>query len=121
MRITLEEILDAMPVLNELSGQKLPAVISFSLAKLIRNLRVEADAFEQTRIALVKNLGQETENKEYVVKKENLEDFSSQMKQLLNTVVDIEVDKIDLNSFETSNLQMTPNEMMKIDFLFKRA
>lgn len=60
MKITLGEIIKAVPVLNRLANEPMPVPESYKLAKLMKKLGTEYEIYDRERIKLLEQYGVKT-------------------------------------------------------------
>lgn len=115
LNIKLREVLDAVPVLTKLTEHKFPASVAFDLSRLIKALQVELNAYDETRIALIKQYGEtvpvmakiegtddETPTGEHrtQVKAEFMNEFHHELSDLLNKQIEIVAPMIPLKALD---------------------
>lgn len=96
--------------LNDLVSKELPAVVSFQLSKILREVREQNKEFQTTRMKLLQkycqkdskgNLKTNKEKTEYVLK--DKEGFDKEYNELIN--LDIQHDQINLDSLESISVK----------------
>ena len=98
MKLTYEKISSALPALSKLSKLDLKAVEAVKLARLIGKVEAELKPLEKTRTTLFRKYGEEVENGTYKIKPENYDTFSKEYRELLETEIDIDADKVVIES-----------------------
>ena len=99
---------------------------SLSMYYFYRSIEPHVLFFERERAKLAKLLGEPTEGGMYKIKPENMDEYSSKLKELLNT--EIEVNEFPVSLSDVSYAQytdkrdgwLTPIEMYKLDNYLKK-
>lgn len=121
MTVTLRQIMEAQPALQSLVQQSLPVKQAYHLARLLKTLEPEVQAFQEQRNALIKKHGRERPaseaerpvHGETVVEVEAAQFtiFRERVNELLETEVTLDRPKIALNG----SLQMTARDLLVLD------
>ena len=117
MKVKLIDVYNSVPVMNKILETPMNASLAFQLTKLLKTLNDEMKSIEEQRIKLVEKYGTKQEGEAVVVSDENKEKFMSEFTQLLNTDVDLTWEPLSVSKME--GLQLSVNEMSRIQFLFK--
>lgn len=103
MKITIKELLESNDSFVELAALKtIPVLTAYKLAKLSKDIRAEQETFTELRNAKIKELGEETLDKDgnktgnWNVKKENAELFNDETKKMLSIEVELNVPEVKL-------------------------
>ena len=97
MKLTYERINGSFPALSKLSKLDLKATEAVKLARLLGKVENELRYFEETRMSLFKKYG-EAKNGAYEIKDENREVFLKEYRELCNTEIEIEAEKVTIKS-----------------------
>jgi lipoate-protein ligase A len=116
VKVKLVDIYNSVPVMNKILETPLPASVSFQLSKLLKTLNDEMKSIEEQRIKLVEKYGNKSETQETVVSEENKEKFLQEFSDLLNTEVEVTWHPLSSSKFDA--LQLSVNEMSRVQFLF---
>lgn len=116
MKVKLVDVYNSVPVMNKILETPLPASVSFQLSKLLKTLNEEMKAIEEQRIKLVEKYGVKTENNEMTVSEEKKQEFLKEFGELLSTEVEITWEPLSSSKFDA--LQLSVNEMTRVQFLF---
>jgi hypothetical protein len=105
----LEQLLNAVPALAWLAGERLPIKVSYHLTKVRKHVDREAGEFEEARVALIKELGverqptlKEIRNGQRAtepiteVPPDKREEFQARMRELLAVEITIPLRPIEL-------------------------
>ena len=118
MKVKLIDIYNSVPVMNKILETPMNASLAFQLTRLLKVLNDEMKSIEEQRIKLVEKYGTKNDGEEaVVVSDENKEKFMGEFSELLNTDVELNWQPLSVNKVET--LQLTVNDMARVQFLFK--
>lgn len=117
MKVKLVDIYNSVPVMNKILETPLPASISFQLSKLLKTLNDEMKSIEEQRVKLVEKYGVKGEKEETVVPDENKAKFIQEFSDLLNTEIEVTFNPLSSSKFDA--LQLSVNEMSRVQFLFE--
>lgn len=120
IKVTLNEILNAIPVFNELSNRNFKSSTSFKIARMINTLNKEIEVFNTEREKLIEKYCEKDDNNFPVITetgmvkiKENfIEECNKELKELLKVEIEMNLDKMNEEVFEEAEL--TPNQVMMI-------
>jgi septum formation topological specificity factor MinE len=116
MKVKLSKIVNSVPAIKVLSQQATNAKIAFKFAKALNIIQSELDLFEQTKNELVEKYQTVNENNEPHIPQEKLEELKSQLLELLEEEVEIDIQKLNIN--DLSGVTVTISNMMLMDYLF---
>ena len=118
MKIKLRRLVESASSLGHLSKQPCKAKIAFCLAKNIRLIQAELNAYEDARISLCKRYGKlNKETNSYEFEPEERRHFQAEFEDLLEIEVDIEVTR--LKSSDLINLTLSAAELLVLDWLIE--
>ena len=98
MNLTYETINNIKPALTKLSKLDLKATEAVKLARLLGKVESELRYFEETRMSLFKKYGETKNGTTYEIKDENMETFLKEYRELCNTEIEIETEKVAIKS-----------------------
>lgn len=118
IELTVQEMIDSIPTLRELSNKQLKSKVAFRVARLLREVQAESETFETARINLVKLYGAKDENGELkadengntYIEQEHVAEFNSELTDLLNNKITINGDKLSLD--DLGDETFTPQQML---------
>lgn len=118
MELTLLELLNAKPMIESLSGRQLPARTSFRLARLIRTLNPELQAYTEARQKLLEKYGEpsEEDRNRYVIEEEQRPAFNGELDELLSTKVELAIEPMSIDAL--GDAQVTAFELLTVEWLF---
>ena len=121
--MTVNDLLNVIPVLRELLNKPFKGATAFKLARLMRELDKETTLFEESRQKLAEKYGERDENGGLVfgengniqLQADKLEECNAEMLGLLNTAIEVNADKIPMEAFD--DIDLAPAQVMAIDTL----
>lgn len=125
MKLTIRKILNDTNSLITISQKQLPVKVSYAIAKNIKKLESELKIYNKEREKLInKYCIKDDEGKNVIDEDNNLkiaDEHLETWKKEINELTDIEVD-IDIHKFNLDSLldyDMTPAELMIIDYMIE--
>ena len=121
IEVTLRDVLNSINVFNELAQKELPAKVAFNTARLSEQLQAEYTRFENARNKILQKYceyDEETgnlksdEKGELIVKDGCVDDFNTEVAELLDTKLEINANPLTLDSLD--NLNFKPTQMMML-------
>jgi hypothetical protein len=94
----LKEVIEATPAIFRVLGTKLPVKAAYHLAKIGKKLQAELTDYNDERVKLIKELGEEQKDGGYQVKPENLKSFTDQHTALIEVEIKIDLDPLKLET-----------------------
>jgi hypothetical protein len=121
--MTVNDLLNVIPVLRELLNKPFKGSTAFKLARLMREVDKETTLFEESRQKLAEKFGMRDEggnltfdeNGNIQLQPEKLNECNEEMLGLLNTTLEINAEKIPMESF--ADIDIAPAQVMVIDTL----
>ena len=121
IKMTIMEILNMVPVLQEMSNKSFPGSTSFKIARLMRELDKEIQLFDKQRNEIAQEFGEKDASGQLVLTEEgNVKIIESKIKEcneklasIFNTVIEINADKISYSTFEGVNI--APAEALALE------
>ena len=119
--ITINDLLNSVETLQKIAQKDFKAKLAWSIARLLKSAETEIQSFNETRMNLIKKYGEKDENGELVtdekgnckIMTENVDTFTEELNELINTEVEINANKIDFNLLE--NIDFTPSDMTALE------
>lgn len=119
--ITINDLLNSVETLQKIAQKDFKAKLAWSIARLLKSAETEIQAFNETRMNLIKKYGEKDENGELItdekgnckIMTENVNAFTEELNELINTEVEINANKIDFNLLE--NIDFTPSDMTALE------
>lgn len=115
--LTVGDIVGAQLALMNVSNKELPAVTAWKLAKAVRILEPEFKSYEDTRIKLVKQYGEQDEEGNWQVIREKNNDFQEEVTEVLQQEVVVDLELISLEALSEGTYK--PRDLALIWFLFE--
>jgi len=118
IELTVQEMIDSIPTLRDLASKQLKSKVAFRVARLLREVQAESETFETARINLVKLYAAKDENGEIktdengntYIEQDKIEEFNSELKDLLENTITINGDKLKL--YDLDDIMFTPQQMV---------
>lgn len=117
MKVNIKQILDGQQIVARLLDLKLPVTTAFKLGRVVSKVDSELHIFDEQRMKLIKDLGEDIGDSQYKIKDENLETFNTSMQALLDVEIDIEIQQLSASEF--GDAEITARELMVIEWLIK--
>ncbi len=111
------ELLNAAPVLKQLTDRKMPAKLAYGLAKNIRLINQELEDYDKARLSLLGahwTLDQKTGK--YDIPDDDQEKWKKMYDELIQGETGYQPYKVDFSLCE--NIEMTPWEILTLSFIF---
>ena len=124
MNVTLEQLINSSDAFKALSQRQLKARPAYSVGKILKAVDAEIQDFNEARMELIKKYGEKNENDELNtdeqgnvhIPPEVLDNFNNELRDLLDTSVELNVNKIKIADIE--DIDFTPGEMAQMsDFI----
>lgn len=121
IKTTINEILNATPVLRELAVKPFKGAMTFKIARLIRELDKETALFEESRSKLAEKYGVRNEDGELDISAEGniklqedkINECNEELSNLLLTEVEINADALPVNAFD--DIEIFPVQAIALD------
>jgi len=114
MKLQLRVIDGTYNTIDKLSHVKMSPKAAYTIMKYIRCAKDEVVAFNAVKMPLMKKYGEQVSDGRYTIPKVSVDDFMMEYGPLLDTEVDIPVDKIKLSDIHGD---VSPDELMDLEFL----
>ena len=129
MKLTLsnERIVNTINTLGELSNAKLPVKVAYAITKNINKINTELKSYNEEKTKLINKYGEKDEEGKLKVeengiihlKEEFIEDYNRDIKELLSIENELDIHMIQLDDLLNSDYNISPMELMTIDFMIK--
>lgn len=121
INVKLSELLDSTETLKKLSQKDFKAKLAWSISRLLKAAEQEIQEFNDTRMNLINKYGEKGDDGQLVtddkgncrIIPENIQEFSNELNELINTEVEINANPIDIELLE--DLEFTPTEMTQLE------
>jgi hypothetical protein len=121
INVKLEELVNATEGLKGLSQKQLKARCAYAVGKILKSADAEIQSFNETRMELIKKYGEKDEKGELKTEEngnvripaEQMEAFSRELRELLDTNVEISANKIKMD--DIGEVEFTPAEMAQLE------
>lgn len=127
MKLTNRKIVNDANFLGALTNKQLPIKISYAIAKNISKIEKDLELYNKEKQKLVgkycikdeKGNNKIDENNQLKIADENLDDWNKSINELLDIEIDIDIHKFSINDLLNSNCEMTPSELMLIEYMIE--
>lgn len=126
IKVTNREMESKVNILRKLSNMKLPVKVSYAIAKNINTIDKELKVFISERDKLIKEYAikdehgnPKVENNQYLFPDGKEEECNSKYAELLDIEVELQLREINIDDLINSNVDLTPNDMLKLEFMLK--
>lgn len=126
MKLTNRKIVNDANLLGNLTHKQLPIKVSYAIAKNISKIEKELEIYNKERQKLIDKYclkGEEgnliDENNQFKIADGNLESWNKDMNELLDIEIDINIHKFSKDDLFNSNCNITPAELMLIDYMIE--
>lgn len=127
LNLSNERIVNTINVLGELNNAKLPVKVAYAITKNINKINSELKAYNEEKTKLIdKYAEKDKEGKlkadEYgnvTLKEEYIQEWNRDIAELLAIENEIDIHMINLDDLLNSNYNISPAELMTIDFMIK--
>ena len=126
MKLTNRKIVNDANLLGNLTHKQLPIKVSYAIAKNISKIEKELEIYNKERRKLIDKycLKDEEgnlidENNQFKIADGNLESWNKDMNELLDIEIDINIHKFSKDDLFNSNCNITPAELMLIDYMIE--
>ena len=120
MQIKLKQIIDSETGLGIITNLKFKATELFKVTKFVEACDQEIKSFNSVREEKIKEFGEQKEvdgKQVFEVPKDNQEQFFTEMEDLLNQDIELDVPEISLDAF--GDIEMSPREFLSLKWLIK--
>lgn len=128
MKLTLRKLVkDAPQLANITNKQGLPRKMSYAIAKNTKKIENELEIYNLERQKLIdkycakdeKGKNKIDENNQLRILDENMDDWNRDISELLDIEVEVDIHKFKIDDFYNSECDMTPAELIVIDYMIE--
>ena len=121
IKVKIAELLNSTETLRKISQKDFKAKVAWQIARILKAAEAEIQGFNDTRMTLIKKYGEKDENGELItdergnckIPPDNLDEFNTELNDLLATEVEINGDRIEIE--QLNNCDFTPSEMALLE------
>jgi hypothetical protein len=117
MKVQLKELVNAVPTIQHLAGEKVSVPTACDLFDIVGALKPSLDTFDQVKAKLFEEYGEDFEGGRRI-EKEHVEAFTIEMNELLEREIELNITPIDPARLE--KVELTFQEIGAIRFIFPR-
>ena len=120
IKVELQNLLDSMPIFQELISQKLAARTACKVNKIVKAINKEYEIFDETRRSIIDKYGERDENGEIKsdengnlqIKKDQTDKFVQELQGLLTTEVELNVSPLYIEEIEDATFTPAQIDIM---------
>lgn len=126
INVTMMDIVNSVPVFEQVVGQEINGKLAFKVARLVRELDKELKLFHEERTKLIQHYAEKDENGEIkvdensnaMISNDNIMECNQKIQELLDTTIEVNADKIPLELLDM--LSISPQQALYIEsFLYE--
>ena len=125
IKVTLNDVVNSSQIFSKLMQQPFKGSLAFKIARLARELEKEMQTFNDERMKIIRKYGKKDENGELIVGEDGnvsfdndkISDLNSEFNSLLETELEINADKLPMNSID--EFELTPQEVIGLEKFFE--
>ena len=117
IKVKISDLLNSVETLQKLSQKDFKAKLAWQISRMLKAAENEIQAFNETRMTLINKYGEKDENGQLVttedgnckIMPEDIESFSTELTELMNSEVEINANAINFDQLE--DVDFTPSEI----------
>ena len=121
INVTMMDIVNSVPVFEQVVGQEINGRLAFKLARLVRELDKELKLFHEERTKLIQHYAEKDENGEIKVDEnsnamipdDSIMECNQKIQELLDTTIEVNADKIPMELLDM--LSISPQQALYIE------
>lgn len=121
IEVKMQDIVNGTEALQSLAKKEMKARLAYTISKLLKSADAELTNFNETRLNLIKKYGEKDEAGELLtdekgnckIAPESVSDFTNELNDLLNTSIELNANKININDLDSLNF--TPLELNNLE------
>ena len=126
IEVKLVDLVNSAEALKVLGDKPLRGKLAYKVGKVIQAVSNELELYDKARRELLNKYCEKDENGEIIVSgdgnvqimKDNIPDYNKEIAILNDTQIELNAVTLDLEDFE--DIEMTPKEMVQIDWVIKK-
>ena len=127
MKLSNQRILNDAARLGEISQKQLPVKVSYAIAKNISKIEGELNIYNKERQKLIDQYAEKDDKDKIIAdekgnvkfKEDCKEKWDKDIKELLAIENEVEIHKFSMNEFNGKNYDLSPAELMLIDYMIE--
>ena len=126
MKLSNERIVNDANVLGAISQKNLPIKVSYAIAKNIAKIEAEIKVYNKERQKLIDKYSVKDEEGKPLIEdnsikiaEEHVEEWNRDIKELLAIENEVDIHKFHIDKLINSNCDMSPAELMLIDYMIE--
>ena len=122
IKIRLKDVVDAIPMLRELSTVPFPIATAFKISRIMRELDGEIKTFDMARARIVDKYGVKDVNNNFEldatgsikIARDKIEECNQEIANLLNCEIEINTEKITLDELASADIKYTVEQIISL-------
>lgn len=125
MKLNNEKLINSIVVLSKLTNMELNIKVSYAVAKNINKIEKDLEVYNAEKAKLINKYGEKDEEgklktrEDGTVNIEDIENWNKDIKELLSLESEIDIHKINEEDLFKCECNITPGELMLVDYLFQ--
>ncbi|WP_040192086.1 hypothetical protein [Clostridium culturomicium] len=119
MKLSNSKILNSTGALSKISQMELPIKVSYAVAKNIDKIESELKVYNAEKQKLIDKYTVKDEHGNLKISEEHQEAWTRDIEALVEIEVDIDIHKFSVEEFINSNCNISPGELMAIDYMIE--
>ena len=125
LNLSNERIVNTINTLGKLNNAQLPIKVAYAISKNVNKIESELKAYNAEKAKLIDKYAEKDEKGELktneignvILKEEHIEDWNRDIAELLSIENEIDIHMINLDDLLNSNYNISPAELVVIDFM----
>jgi len=126
IKVKLQDLVNASQTLRNLGDKPLRGKLAYKVGKIIQQVSNELELYDNARRELLEKYCEKNEDGtlnihedgNVLILPENISVYNEEIKKMNETEIELNIVLLDLDELE--NIEMTPKEMMQIDWIIKK-
>ena len=122
IKVKLKDVVDAIPMLRELSIVPFPIATAFKISRIMRELDSEIKTFDMARARIVDKYGVKDANNNFEldatgsikIARDKIEECNQEIANLLNCEIEINTEKIMLDELASADIKYTVEQIISL-------
>ena len=121
INVTMMDIVNSVPVFEQVVGQEINGRLAFKVARLVRELDKELKLFHEERTKLIQHYAEKDEhgeikvdeNSNAMIPDDSIMECNQKIQELLDTTIEVNADKIPMELLDM--LSISPQQALYIE------
>ena len=121
IKVKISDLVNSTETLQKLAKKDFKAKLAWSIARLLKSAETEIQGFNEARVNLIRKYGEKDESNELITDEkgnckiipEEIENFSKELNELMDSEVEINGSKLKMDLLE--DVDFTPSDMAVLE------